>query len=177
MQEIANVYARALFEAALAKGRLDVVREQLAQFVDALLANSDLQIFFYSPYFSTAEQIQGLERALSGADELLSNFLAMLIENHRVPALPATRARFEELWAHENRQLPVAVTSAIKLDEGIVDEIGKRIGEQTGQKVALTSIVDPEILGGIVVRVGNSILDASIRSRLELLRKEVARAA
>jgi ATP synthase F1 delta subunit len=177
MQEIANVYARALFAAALDKGNLEKVREQLAQFVEALLASQDLQVFFYSPYFSSTEQQDGLAKTLKGADSLISNFLAMLIESHRMPVLPAIRARFEELWDHENRLLPVEVTSAIDLDQKIVNDIAKRIGEQTGQKIQLTSTVDPEIIGGIVLRVGNSILDASIRSRLEQLRKEVARAA
>jgi ATP synthase F1 delta subunit len=70
----------------------------------------------------------------------------------------------------------VEVTSAIDLDQSIVDNIGKRIGEQTGRNVELSSAVDPDILGGIVLRVGNFILDASIRSRLEQLRKQVAQA-
>ncbi len=177
MQEIADVYARALFEAAADKGRLDAVREQLGQFADALGANQDLQVFFYSPYFSTGEQKQGLAQTVSGADPLFKNFLDMLIENRRMPVLLATRLRLDELWERENRQLPVEVTSAIELDQQTVSDIGKRIGEQTGQKIELTSRVDPDILGGIVVRVGNSILDASIRNRLEQLRKEVARAA
>jgi ATP synthase F1 delta subunit len=176
MQEIANVYARALFEAARDKDRLDVVREQLGQFSDAFADNRDLQVFFYSPYFSTAEQKTGLEQAVSGADPLIENFLEMLIENRRMPVLTGTRARFEELWDRENHLIPVEVTSAIELDEKTVNDIGERIGEQTGQKIQLTSRVDPDILGGIVVRVGNSILDASIRNRLEQLRKEVASA-
>ena len=114
---------------------------------------------------------------MTGADPLLSNFLALLIDSHRMAVLPAIRARFEELWDVENHLLPVQVTSAIELDQKTVNDIGKRIGEQTGQEIQLTSTVDPEIIGGIVLRVGNSILDASIRSRLEQLRKEVARAA
>jgi ATP synthase F1 delta subunit len=177
MQEIAEVYARALFEAGAAKGRLDVVREQLGQFADTLSENADLQVFFFSPYFSTAEQKSGLAQALSGADALIENFLDMLIENRRMPVLLATRVRFEQLWEHENHELPVEVTSAIELDEKTVSEIGERIGEQTGQTIQLTSRVDPDIIGGIIVRVGNSILDASIRSRLEQLRKQVASAA
>jgi ATP synthase F1 delta subunit len=177
MQEIAEVYARALFEAARGHDRLDVVREQLEQFADALASNNDLQVFFFSPYFSTAEQKAGLEQAVSDADPLLENFLAMLVENRRMPVLAATRSRFEELWEQENHRLPVEVTSAIELDEQTVSDIGKRIGEQTGQKIQLTSRVDPDILGGIVLRVGNSILDASIRNRLEQLRKDVAGAA
>ena len=68
------------------------------------------------------------------------------------------------------------ITSAVELDSGTVSQIGDKIAEQTGRKVDLSSEVDPDILGGIVVRVGNSILDASIRNRLENLRKQVARA-
>ena len=67
MQEIANVYARALFEAARDKDALDTAHEQLAQFTDALADSQDLQVFFYSPYFSVDEQKQGLAQALSGA--------------------------------------------------------------------------------------------------------------
>ncbi|MGD0196703.1 MAG: ATP synthase F1 subunit delta [Solirubrobacteraceae bacterium] len=177
MQAIANVYARALFEAASDRKHLDVVREQLAQFADALAASEELRLFLYSPYFSTAEQQDGLERAISGADPLISNFLAMLVEHHRMPVLPATRVSFEELWERENHLIPVEVTSAIELPRATVNEIGKQIGEQTGHTVQLTSKVDPDIIGGIVLRVGNSILDASIRGRLEQLRKEVASAA
>jgi F-type H+-transporting ATPase subunit delta len=177
MQEIANVYARALFEAAREKNVLDTAREQLGQFSDALTDSQDLQVFFYSPYFSVDEQKQGLAQALSGADPLIENFLDMLIENRRMPVLTATRARFEVLWEHENHLIPVEVTSAIKLDAETVGDIGKRIGEQTGHRIQLTSRVDPDIIGGIVLRVGNSILDASIRNRLDQLRKAVVRAA
>ena len=174
MEEIAEVYSRALFEAAVEHGRLDIIREQLGAFTDALEQSEELQVFFYSPYFSSDEQRSGLERVLSDADELISNFIELLIEKHRMPALSLIRRRFEVLWDRENHVLPVQVTSAIALGEKTVSEIGRRIGEQTGQHVELTSNVDPEIHGGIVLRVGNSILDASIRNRLEQLRKEVA---
>ena len=68
------------------------------------------------------------------------------------------------------------MTSAVELDKSTVKQIGDQIAEQTGRKVELSSEVEPDILGGIVVRVGNSILDASIRNRLDNLRKQVARA-
>jgi F-type H+-transporting ATPase subunit delta len=177
VQEIASVYARALFQAAQEEGRLDGVREQLGQFAQALADNEDLRLFFFSPYFSSTEKRDGLGRLLTGADPLISNFLELLVESHRMPVMPALCASFEELWERENRLIPVQVTSAIELSQDTISDIGKRIGQQTGQKVALTSTVDPDILGGIVLRVGNSILDASIRGRLEQLRKEVVAAA
>jgi F-type H+-transporting ATPase subunit delta len=177
MEEIAEVYARALFEVAKESDKLDLVREQLGEVADAISESRDLQIFFFSPYFSSEEKVQGLDTAISGADETVRNFLALLIEKHRMPALFRIRQRYEALWQEENQVLPVQVTSAIDLDEETVRNIGERIGERTGRKVELSSTVDPDILGGIVVRVGNSILDASIRNRLENLRKHVARGA
>jgi F-type H+-transporting ATPase subunit delta len=176
MEEIAAVYARSLFEVAKEQDKLDVVREQLGQFADALSDNRELQVFFFSPYFSTVEKQDGLDRAVSDAEPILVNFLKLLIENHRSPVIFRVRRVVDELWQDENKLLPVQVTSAVELDQATVRQIGDRIAEQTGRKVELSASVEPDILGGLVVRVGNSILDASIRNRLEQLRKQVARA-
>ena len=175
MEEIAQVYARALFEVAKERDILDEVHDELGAFSDALNENRELAVFFFSPYFSSEEKKNGLERAVTGADPAFMNFLEALLERHRMPAIFRIRARFEQLWDEENKLLPVEVTSSVELDTEIVQSIGKRIGEQTGQKVELSSKVDPDILGGLVVRVGNFVLDASIRNRLNQLRKQVAR--
>ena len=177
MEEIAEVYARSLFEVAMDEDKLDTVREQIGEFADALGETRDLQVFFFSPYFSTDEKRKGLGNILSDADETVENFLGLLVEKHRMPALFRIRQRFEALWQEENKVLPVQVTSAIELDESTVSDIGDRIGEKTGRKIELTSAVDPDILGGLVLQVGNNVLDASIRNRLENLRKHVARGA
>ena len=176
MEEIAAVYARSLFEVAQEQDKLDEIREELGQFADALADNRELQVFFFSPYFSTIEKEDGLDRAVSDADPTLVNFLKLLIENHRMPVIFRVRRVVDGLWREENKLLPVTVTSAVELDQATVSQIGDRISEQTGRKVELSAIVEPDILGGLVVRVGNSILDASIRNRLEQLRKQVARA-
>ena len=176
MEEIAQVWARALFEVAKQHDLLDQVREDLGAFVDALNESRDLMVFFFSPYFSTQEKKDGLERAVTGAEPVFMNFLEALIERHRMPAIFRIQARYEVLWEDERDLLPVEVTSAVELDKAIVSSIGDRIGEQTRRTVELSSKVDPDILGGIVLRVGNVVLDASIRNRLEQLRKQVARA-
>ena len=87
------------------------------------------------------------------------------------------RRQFEQLWKHENKRIDVTVTSAVELDPAVVEKIGDEIERQTGRKVELASRVDDDILGGIVLQVGNMVLDASIRSRLEKLKKSVAQAA
>jgi ATP synthase F1 delta subunit len=176
MEEIAAVYARSLFEVAQEHNKLDTVRDELGAFADAVDANRELQTFFFSPYFSTAEKKDGLDRAVSGADPIVVNFLKLLIENHRTPAVFRVRRELDRLWREENKRLPVQVTSAVELDQATVTQIGDRIAQQTGQKIDLSASVEPDIIGGIIVRVGNSILDASIRNRLEQLRKQVARA-
>ena len=176
MEEIASVYARSLFEVAKEQDKLDTVRDELVEFADVLGESRELQVFLFSPYFSSKEKSEGLDKAVSDADETTLNFLKLLNEKHRMPMVFRIRAEFDQLWEAENRMLPVTVTSAVALDESTVKQIGDRIAEQTDRKVDLSSRVDPDILGGIILRVGNSVLDASIRNRLENFRKQVARA-
>jgi ATP synthase F1 delta subunit len=176
MEEIAEVYARALFEVAKERDELDDVRDQLGQFADAMRERRELTVFFFSPYFSTEEKLRGLERMVKGANPALENFLQALIERHRMPVIFRIRTRFDALWEEERKLLGVEVTSAVPLEDSIVSSIGDRIGEQVGRQIELSSKVDPEILGGVVLRVGNLIMDASIRNRLNQLRKQVAQA-
>ena len=177
MADAARVYAEALFDVAKDKGKLDAIGADLGQFADAVSGNRDLQTFLFSPHFATAEKVEGLKRALSGADSELLNFLELLIEKHRMPEIFRIGREFEQLWKVENKRIDVTVTSAVELDPAVVNKVGEEIERQTGQKVELASRVDDEILGGIVLQVGNMVLDASIRSRLEKLRKSVAQAA
>jgi ATP synthase F1 delta subunit len=177
MEELAQVYARSLFAVARERDKLETIHDQLADVAEAIRANRDLQIFFFSPYFSSAEKQDGMARVLDGADEILVNFLDLLIEKHRMPVIFRIRADFERLWEEENKVLPVQITSAVALDPETTQSLGETIGERAGRKVTLAAHVDPDILGGIVVRVGNSILDASIRNRLEQLRRHVAQGA
>ena len=177
MEEIAEVYSRALFEAAKDSDALDRVHDELGEFADALGGDRNLQVFLFSPYFSSAEKRDGIRKIVSDADERVVNFLELLAERHRMPALFRIRRSFDSMWAEENKLLPVTVTSAVELDERLVKDIGKRIEEQTGRQVELSSSVDPDVLGGLRLQVGNMVLDATVRNRLEQLRKQVAKAA
>lgn len=177
MEEIAEVYARSLFEVAKEHDELEEVHEQLGQFADVLAENRQLQVFFFSPYFSSEEKKDNVPKVIEGGNEYFVRFLQVLAEKHRLPVLFRIRRAFDELWAKEQNLLEVSVTSAVELDEETVKGIGKKIEEQTGQRVELSSAVDPDLIGGIVIRVGNKILDASVRNRLERFRRSVASAA
>jgi ATP synthase F1 delta subunit len=177
MPDAARVYAEALFEAGKDKGNLDALHSQLGEFVDVVDRDRDLQVFLFSPYLSSADKVEGLGRAISGAEPELTNFLELLVEKHRMPEIFRIRRELDELWKKENRRLDVTVTSAVELDPAVVERIGQEVERQTGEAVELSSRVDDGILGGIVLQVGNMVLDASIRNRLEKLRQSVATAA
>jgi F-type H+-transporting ATPase subunit delta len=176
MEEIARVYSEALFEVAQDRGELDEIHDQLDEVADAIAENRDLQVFLFSPYFSSAEKREGISRAITGAEPELTNFLELLAEKHRMPAIFRIRQRFDDMWAKEKRRLAVRLTSAVQLPSNVVEQVGKEIEEQTGQTIELSTDVDENILGGLVLQVGNMVLDASVRNKLERLRKEVAKA-
>jgi F-type H+-transporting ATPase subunit delta len=177
MEEIARVYADALFEAAQDKDKLDEIHSELGQFADSMNESHDMRVFFFSPYFSSDDKRKAIQETVSGESDEFRNFLELLAEKHRMPAIFAIRRRFDELWIEAKKRLEVTVTSAIELDKSVVEDVGKAIEKQTGRSIDLQAQVDPEILGGLVLRVGNRVLDASVRSKLERLRKEVASAA
>ena len=177
MEEIAEVYARSLFEVAQEQDKLDEIHEQLDQFADALSESRELQVFFFSPYFSSQEKKDGIAKVVDGGDEHFVRFLELLAERHRMPAVFRIRRELDSMWAEERKLLPVTITSAVELDEGVQDDIRKKIEEETGRKVEFDAKIDPDLLGGLKLQVGNFVMDASVRSRLERLRKQVARAA
>ena len=164
MEEIATVYARSLFEVAKEQDKLDDVRDQLGEFADALVGEPRPAGLLLLALLLDRREGGRAGQGVSGADPAVVNFLKLLIEKHRMPVLFRVRATYDALWEDENKLLPVSITSAVELDKGTVKQIGDRIAEQTGRKVELSSQVEPDILGGIVVRVGNSVLDASVRT-------------
>jgi F-type H+-transporting ATPase subunit delta len=177
VEEIANVYARSLFEVGKEHDTLDDIKEQLDQFADEMDSNRELQVFFFSPYFSSAEKKDGVQKVIENGDEHVVRFLELLAERHRMPALFRIRKEFDRLWADENQLLPVTITSAVELEEDTVKDLAKRIEDQTGRQIELTTTIDPGLIGGLQMRVGNMVYDATIKNRLEKLRREVARAA
>ena len=177
MQEIAEVYARSLFEVAQEHDSLDEIHDQLTEFAEALNESRELQVFFFSPYFSSEEKSDGIGKMIEGGNEHFVRFLELLAERHRMPALFRIKREFESLWAEERKMLPVTITSAVELDRSTVKRISEEIQDRTGRSIELTTSVDPDVIGGLAMQVGNLIMDATIRARLERLRKEVAKAA
>ncbi len=177
MEEIAEVYARSLFEVAQEHDSLEEVHDQLTEFAEALDESRELQVFFFSPYFSSEEKKDGIGKMIEGGNEHFVRFLELLAERHRMPALFRIKREFDAMWAEEQKLLPVTITSAVELDRSTVKRISDEIQDRTGRRIELNTSVDPDVIGGLAMQVGNLIMDATIRARLERLRKEVAKAA
>ena len=97
MEEIAQVYAQSLFEVAREHDELDEIHEQLGEFADAIDESRDLQLFFFSPYFSSEEKKEGVDKVVEDGNEHLVNFLQLVAERHRMPAIFRMRRAFDRL--------------------------------------------------------------------------------
>jgi F-type H+-transporting ATPase subunit delta len=171
-----RVYARALFEAAKEKGRLAPVREELGDFVAAIDAVPELDGLLRNPQLDPRAKAQALDDVLGGADELVRNFLLLTVEKNRGGQLREIHREFERLMAKEERRLTVELTTAFDLSEDEAREIVSQIEEASGRPVDASRTVDPDLIGGIVLQAGSMRVDASVRGRLERLRKDLTTA-
>jgi F-type H+-transporting ATPase subunit delta len=171
-----RVYARALFDAALDENKLEPVREQLAQFVAAEAEVPELRQLLRSPQLDPQARKAALRDLLADSEELLRNFLLVLVDKGRTGQLEEIAREFERLVAEHEGVINAELTTAIELSDQEAADLLRRIEESTGRKVEATRKVDPGLIGGIVLQIGSHRLDASVRGRLERLRRELATA-
>jgi F-type H+-transporting ATPase subunit delta len=170
------MYAHALLEAAKEKGRLDTVREELADFVETAREVPELRALLRNPQLDPRAKRAALEQLLADADELVRNFVLTVGEKGRSRELDEIHREFERLVAAEQGQLTVELTTAFELSEEEARAIVKQIEQASGRTVEATRKVDPDLIGGIVLQVGSRRVDASVRGRLNRLRQELTTA-
>lgn len=169
-----RTYARALFEAARGAGRLDAVRRDLAAFSEAVEENDALARFLTNPQVDPAAKADVLDELAGGGDDLLRNFLRLLAQKGRAGEIPTIREELEALVDLEQGRIAVELTTAHPLSDEEADALVQRIERASGRSVEATRDVDPNLIGGLVLRVGSLRVDASVRGRLERLRRELA---
>ena len=170
------MYARALFDATLDEKRLEPVREQLQQLVEAEAVVPELRELLRNPQLDPRSKRAALEDILSGAEELLRNFLLVLVDKGRAGQLEEIAREFERLAAEQEGIVRAELTTAVELSDAEAKKLLKQIEQASGQKVEATRSVDPDLIGGMILQVGSRRLDASVRGRLERLRRELATA-
>ena len=168
-----RTYARALFEAAKDEGRLEPVHEQLADFVAAVDQVEELRAVLENPELDSRSKAALLDQVLGDADELVRNFVRLVVEKGRAGELHEIAREFEALVAKDQGILDVELTTAVELSEQEFDDLVSRVGQASGRKVRASRTVDPSLVGGLVLQIGSRRLDASIRGRLERLRQEL----
>ena len=169
------MYAEALFGAAKDGGRVDTVHGELTQFVEAVDEVPELRELLRNPELDTRAKRQILEDLLGDADELVRNFLRLLVDKHRIGELDDIHRELERLVAREEQRLEVELTTAVELAEDELRTILGEIERASGRKIEATTTVDPDLIGGVVLQVGTRRMDASVRGRLERLRRDLVR--
>ena len=177
MAVVARTYAQAFFDAAKEKGRLDRVGEELAEFVDALHEVPELNELLRNPELDPPAKADALDAVLEGADELVRNFLRLIAAKGRAAQIEEIAKEFEALVAAEQAILNVELTTAYELSEKEAQGIVKQIEAASGRTVDASRSVDPHLLGGLVLKAGSLQVDASVRGRLDRLRRELVQGA
>lgn len=171
-----RVYAEALLEAAKEADALARVREEFDAFAAGLESSEELRRFLRNPQIETETKIGALDDLLAGAEKLFRNFVHLLTEKGRISEVEEVYAEWGRLIAREERVLELELITAIELDDKEAAKVVKQIEEASGRKVEATRIVDPDLIGGIVVQAGSVRADASVRGRLDQLREELINA-
>ena len=168
-----RVYAEALLEASKDEDRLPRVREEFDEFAAALAESDDLRGFLRNPQVETETKLAALDDLLEGADALFMNFVHLLAEKGRIAEAEDVHREFGRLIAREERVLELELTTAVELSDKEAAKVVKQIEEASGRRVEATRVVDPDIIGGLVVQAGSMRADASVRGRLDQLREEL----
>jgi F-type H+-transporting ATPase subunit delta len=166
-------YANALFESAKEKSRLDRVSEDLHAFMQAVDDVPELRALLENPEVESAEKMDTLRAILTDADELVRNFLLLVVEKGRTEELDEIVGEFDALVAREEGILDVELTTAVELSDDEATKILAQIEQVSGRRLRATRDVDPALIGGFVLRAGSYRADASVRGRLEGLRRQL----
>lgn len=168
---LAGRYASALFDLAREGEVIETVESSLADLTAALAESGDLSALVTSPLVSRANGAKAIA-AVAGAmqlDDLTIRFLGVLADNRRLPDLPAMIRAFATIVAAHRGEVTAEVTTAHPLDADQLAALKQQLRTRVGRDVAVISKVDPAILGGLVVKLGSQLIDASIRTRLNTL--------
>ena len=177
MGAIARTYARALFAAAKEQGRVEEARRELESFVTALHDVPELEALLRNPQLNPPAKADALQALLAGGDELVRNFLRLVIEKGRAPLIEEIVREYAAIVAAQERILNVELTTAYELSEEEADSIVNQIEEASGRRVEADRSVDPNLVGGLVLKAGSLEVDSSVRGRLNRLRRELAEGA
>jgi F-type H+-transporting ATPase subunit delta len=168
-----RIYANALFEAAKEQGRIEEVRDELRAFADAVEQVPELRALLENPELDSRVKSEALASVLAESDELVRNFVRLVVEKGRTDEFAAMMRELDALVATEEGILDVELTTAVELSDEEATKILGQIEEVSGRRLRASRRVEPALIGGFVLQAGSYRADASVRGRLERLRREL----
>lgn len=167
-------YAQALFEIANEKDKLDIIEEDLKAVSDVFEQEKDLQKILYHPQVTAGVKKEIINNIFEGkiSDEV-KNFLNLLIDKHREAYLDEVVSEFIKITNTARNIVDAEVISAIELDEGYKKEVAKVLNRLAGKDVKPKYKVDSSLLGGMVIRIGDKVIDGSVKNNLRTLRQHL----
>ena len=165
--------ARALYEAARDQDRVDVASEQLGELAAAMEATPELEAFLVNPQLDPAAKASVLEELTAEAEPIVRNFVRMVASKGRAGQLRAITEEFDAIVDREQGRLAVELTTAYELADDEAAGIVSLIEQSSGRTVEASRSVDPDLIGGLILQAGSLRVDASVRGRLNRLRREL----
>jgi F-type H+-transporting ATPase subunit delta len=172
----ANVYARALFEAARDAGTLAATGADLSAFVEAMRGSRELTAVLYNPQISSVQKKQIVAELTAGGDRMFVNGLDLLIDKRHAGLIADVHDSFQRLLREEQQIMEVEITTAVELPEETKAKIRIRIEEATRKKIEIKETVREDIIGGLILRIGDVIVDGSLKAKLGQLRNRLVQA-
>ena len=176
MKSASLQYANAMADIALAQGAAEPAAKQLHDFGAAYTESAELRTFLASPAVSVEAKHAVIEKIMArvGASKIIRNFLFVIVDHRRTQLIPEVIAAFHQVIRHRQGVAEAEVSSTIELSAGQKKEIAATLARLTGKKIETKYALDPALLGGAVVRIGDTIYDGSLRSRLNQMRARLA---
>lgn len=176
MRSASLQYANALADIALEQGAAEPARRELADFVDAYEESADLRNFLGSPAVARETKHGLIEKLVArlGASKIIRNFLFLVIDNQRTHLLPAILATFERVLRQRQGVADAEVASPAEMTDSQKASLLRTLERLTGKKINAKYSLEPGLLGGLVVRIGDTIYDGSVRNQLNQLRARLA---
>jgi F-type H+-transporting ATPase subunit delta len=172
-ESVARRYARAAFELALERGQSP--EDWLADLdtIEGVVSDPDVNRVLTSPKLSFEEKRSLVDRATSGLDPLRRNFLYLLLDRNRVELIGAIRREFRAMVLEHQGIAEATVTTAVPISDAEAARVADQLSRLVGKKVVINREVDPSIIGGLVARVGDTLINGSVAARLDALREQL----
>jgi F-type H+-transporting ATPase subunit delta len=176
IQTVARRYASALADVVLERGEAKEVQKELQQWEDLLRSSANLQEVFRNPTIALDKKRAVLNKLLERAKPraTTANFLKVLLQNQRLTELPEINRKFADILDERAGMVAATVTTARPVPENVQQSLQEKLTALTRRKVRLNFQQDPELIGGLVTRVGSTVYDGSVRSQLQQIKERMA---